>query len=393
MAGLSTQFDRDTALFHHLVDGIKDYAIFMIDISGTLVTWNPGVKRLLGYDEQEFIGKSFSEIFVEEDRKLKVPEGELKTAQKDGKAEDERWHLKKDGSQFWASGLVTLMKAEDGTIQGFTKIMRDQTQKKQFEEKLAEQANTLALLNKELTNFAGVVSHDLNAPLQTVFGFANVLKTQEGLGSEAEESVEHIISGTKRMIDLVSELLEYSTVGKNEQSMAFVDTDDLLKKVTLGLNALISKSHACVQCEALPTVWGDKTQLSRIFQNLIENAIKYSDKERPTIIKIAAKDHDSETIFSIEDNGRGIEKSEMSRLFTLFERLEPDAHVPGKGIGLATCKKIIERYGGRMWVESTAGTGSTFFFSVPNALVSNQTPMDQISNLSITQSDHHLSPH
>ena len=125
----------------------------MISPDGDILTWNPGVKRLLGYEESEFVGKPFSLIFTDEDRKLNVPESELMAVEKTGKAEDERWHRRKDDTVFWANGLVTLMKDPNGTVQGFTKIMRDQTQKKQFEERMAEQANALAVANTELTNF------------------------------------------------------------------------------------------------------------------------------------------------------------------------------------------------------------------------------------------------
>ncbi len=358
--------DVNAALFQHLIEGIKEYAIFMIDTDGLIATWNPGVKRLLGYEEEEFIGKPFSLIFTDEDTKLNIPQSELNAVKSSGKAEDERWHRKKDGSLFWASGLVTLMKEPCGTINGYTKIMRDQTQKKQFEERLAEHANALAIANTELTNFAGVLSHDLKAPLQTVQGFANLLQEQTGLDQEAEESVHYIMDGTNRMINLVNELLEYTTLVKSDEALSFVDASALLQEVLVGLTATIKKSKATVHSMGLPTVWANSVQLGRVFQNLIENAIKYSSPERPAEIKITAADTESETVFSVEDNGRGIDEKEITRLFTLFERLRPDDSISGKGIGLATCKKIVERFGGRMWVRSKPNKGSVFSFTVPH---------------------------
>lgn len=358
--------DVTEALFQHLIEGIKEYAIFMISLDGTIATWNPGVQRLLGYAENEFVGKPFSLIFTVEDIKLNIPESELKTVKSSGKAEDERWHKKKDGSLFWANGLVTLMKEPDGTMKGFTKIMRDQTQKKQFEERLAEQANALAIANTELTNFAGVLSHDLKAPLQTVQGFADILNEQKGLDKEAQESIHFIMDGTKRMINLVNELLEYTTLVKSDEALSFVDTAALLQEVLVDLTATITKNNATVHSVNLPTVWADSVQLGRIFQNLIENAIKYSSGDRAPEIKITAHDNGTETVFSVEDNGKGIDDSEIVRLFTLFERLHPEDAVSGKGLGLATCRKIVERFGGRMWVRSKLKEGSVFSFSVPH---------------------------
>lgn len=368
--------DVNDALFQHLIEGIKEYAIFMISPDGTIVTWNPGVKRLLGYEESEFIGKPFSLIFTDEDIKLNIPESELNAVKTSGKAEDERWHRKKDGSIFWASGLVTLMKEPDGTINGFAKIMRDQTRKKQFEERLAEQANALAIANTELTNFAGVLSHDLRAPLQTVQGFANILQEQKGLDKEAEESIHYIVDGTKRMINLVDELLEYTTLAKNDEALSFVDTAALLQNVLVDLTAAITRHNATVHGTALPTVWANAAQLARVFQNLIENAIKYSSQDRAPEIKISARDSNSETVFSVEDNGRGIDEHEIVRLFTLFERLHPEDTVSGKGIGLSTRRKIVESFGGRMWVRSKPNEGSVFSFSVPHPTEANAKPTE-----------------
>jgi len=363
----TSRSSNDAALFQHLIEGIKEYAIFMIDLEGIIVTWNPGVRRLLGYEEGEFIGKPFALIFCDEDVLSNIPKSELMTASTSGRAEDERWHKRKDGSVFWASGLVTLMK-DDTKILGYTKIMRDQTQKKRFEERLAEQANALAVANRELTNFAGIVSHDLNAPLQTVYGFANILKEQKGLDAEAEESVEHIITGTQRMIKLIDELLQFTVDENQEVTLCFVNTAVVLQDVLVALTSMISTHKATVHGENLPTVWAEELQLGRVLQNLIENAIKYSSPGKNAEIKISARDNGTETIFSVEDNGRGINENEITRLFTLFERLRPNSEIPGKGIGLATCRKIIERLGGRMWARSKLNEGSVFYFSLPHPI-------------------------
>ena len=174
------------------------------------------------------------------------------------------------------------------------------------------------------------------------------------------------MDGTKRMINLVNELLELTTSVKGDDQLSFVDTAALLKDVLLGLSASISSSKATVHASELPTVWANHVQLGRVFQNLIENGIKYSSVSKPPEIKVTARAAESEVIFSVEDKGVGISKDHIGRLFTLFERLHPDDGLPGKGIGLSTCRKIVESFGGRMWVSSTPNIGSVFSFSVPH---------------------------
>ena len=361
-------------LVHHLLEEIKDYAIFMIDLEGKIVTWNPGVQRLLGYSEDSFIAQPFANLFTEADRQVNIPEAELKNALEKGRAEDERWHQKKDGSVFWASGLVTVIKNEQGFSTGFAKIMRDQTQKKQFEEEIAKNVNLLSVANKELKNFAQLVSHDLNAPLQTMYGFANLLKDQAKLEPEAEESLEYIVDGAQRMINLVHELLDYSTQENQELDVILVDSATLVGEVLRNLTARIKAKDATVAVEGAPQVWADPTQLSRVLQNLIENAIKYTPANRTPAIQVIAEEKGDDVVFEIRDNGRGMTSEEASKLFTLFERLHPEEDIPGKGIGLATCKKIIERMDGKIWVTSKENEGSSFFFSLPQHPKSVESP-------------------
>jgi PAS domain S-box-containing protein len=371
-----SEFEQDalhSQLFHHLIDGLQDYAIFVIHRTGKIATWNPGVQRILGYDKDEFIGLPFSRLFTTEDNLTGIPEAELHLAQSEGKAEDERLHVKKDGSTFWASGLVTPMKDGDGKILGFTKIMRDQSERKRYEETLAQQANALAVANRELQGFAGVVSHDLNAPLQTMYGFANILKARTDLDEEAEQSIRQISEGAKRMSQFVSQLLRYSTALERNDELLLVDSGPLLQEVLLSLSVQIEKTSAKITNDSLPQVWADRVQLGRVFQNLIENAIKYRKEGRAPEISVSAEHVDEGVVFAIKDNGRGISSEDMPKIFTLFGRVQ-ERGITGYGIGLSSCRKIVERFGGRIWVESVLGEGSTFFFLIPHKRIETRAP-------------------
>ncbi len=361
----AAEIEADRELFRHLIDGIKDYAIFMIKPDGIIATWNPGVKRLLGYEEQEFVGQPFSLIFTRTDIEQGVPEAELKIAISKDRAEDERWHRKKDGSVFWASGLVTRMFDENNVLRGCTKIMQDQTAKKEFEKQLLDTTHALTLANKELSNFAGILSHDLNTPLQTVYGFANILKEKDSIDSEFEESVNYIVDGTKRMINLVSDLLRFTNAEGSVNELSETDTNAIVHQIISGLNAKIKESQASVICDDLPIVWAHEIHLGRIFQNLIENAIKYSRKDIKPLIHIGARPGKNEVIFYVEDNGIGIEPGAKDKLFILFERVKSNQDIAGKGIGLAVCKKIIKKWGGRIWIEHK-NDGTIFCFSIPD---------------------------
>lgn len=362
----------DMLLFRHLIDGIKDYAIFMIKLDGVIGTWNPGVQRLIGYEEEEFVGKHFSILFFEEEKALGLAEGELHIASKEGKAEDERWHKKKNGEKFWASGLVTSIKNESEEVIGYAKIMRDKTEQKKFDDERSKTLNALALANKELANFAGVVSHDLKAPLNTVYGFANILKSKSIRDSEVQESISHIIDGTQRMLSLVGTVLEYSAAPGGGNLKELIDGNKVVMQVLTSLKASISESGALISVENLPQVWAEQVQLERVFQNLIENAIKYRTPGLKPEISISVELKDEVVIFSVEDNGIGIIKENIENVFTFFERADADSSVMGQGIGLATCRKIIENWNGRVWVESMREKGSIFYFSLPT-----QPPMEK----------------
>ena len=234
--------------------------------------------------------------------------------------------------------------------------------------KLHQLNQDLAHSNQELEQFAYIASHDLQQPLQTITGFAELLlslKSEINLEEEADEYVTPILEEGIRMQGLIKNLLEYSRVGTKRQELQPTDCNIILAETLKNIHHSIEKSQAIITHQTLPTVKADKIQLGQLLQNLISNGIKYC---RPGVIPqvtISAEQKPQEWIFIIQDNGIGIKSDYFERIFQVFQRLHTVQDYPGTGIGLAICKKIVERHGGKIWVESEFGVGTTFYFTLP----------------------------
>jgi signal transduction histidine kinase len=231
---------------------------------------------------------------------------------------------------------------------------------------LNQQAAELKRSNADLEQFAYVASHDLQEPLRMVSGFTGLLKRRYGgkLDADADEYIEFAVSGANRMQSLINDLLSYSRVGREEVAAKAVDTQVALDQALANLQTAIEDRSAMVSCGQLPTVWANHGMLVRLFQNLISNALKFCKAERP-IVRIQAEARGGDWVFSVADNGIGIEPQYKDRIFLIFQRLHKQSEYPGTGIGLAVCKRIVERNGGRIWLESEPGKGTTFFFTLP----------------------------
>jgi PAS domain S-box-containing protein len=250
----------------------------------------------------------------------------------------------------------------------FIGTAQDITQRKQVEEELRQIANDLARSNADLEQFAYVASHDLQEPLRAVVGCVQILQRryQGQLDDRADELITHIIDGASRMQKLIEDLLVFSRVGTRGKQLSPVNSSDALNLALSNLATAIKESHAVITYDPLPIVNADSSQLTSLFQNLISNAIKFCRNHSPQI-HIKAECKENKCIFSVSDNGIGIESQYFERIFGVFQRLHTRKEYPGTGIGLAICKKIIERHGGNIWVESTLNQGSTFFFTLPFA--------------------------
>jgi signal transduction histidine kinase len=238
--------------------------------------------------------------------------------------------------------------------------------RRQAEEDLARKVDELARSNAELEQFAYVASHDLQEPLRMVATYTQVLaeRYRGRLDENADKFIGYACEGALRMQTLIRDLLAYSRVGRSDEARGRVDCDAAIEEVLLSLDPAIRESGAVVTHSALPVVWADRSQIAQAFQNLIGNAIKFHGKEAPAI-SVQAEKAGPQWLFSVSDNGIGIAPEYAKDIFVVFQRLHTRTEYPGNGIGLAICKKIIERNGGKIWVEAQTGHGSIFKFTMP----------------------------
>ena len=349
-----------------LIDGAKDYAIVMLEVDGSVSSWNDGATRLKGWGEQEALGRHFSLFYPEESVAAGVPQRELELAASGGRIAEEGWRMRKDGSRFLAEVIITAIRDDSGKLRGYSKITRDITERKLAEEQIQLTLAELERSNKELEQFAYVASHDLQEPLRMVSSFTQLLAQRyEGqLDDQARKFIDYAVDGAVRMQRLINDLLAYSRVSTQGKTLETIDSHAALGEALRNLAGSIEENRAIVASDDLPTVRADATQLSQLFQNLIGNAIKFRGAEAP-LIRISASDLGREWRFSVRDNGIGIEDQYAEKVFVIFQRLHTRQEYPGTGIGLAICKRVVERHGGRIWFESEAGKGSTFNFTIP----------------------------
>ena len=233
-------------------------------------------------------------------------------------------------------------------------------------QELLQRNEQLARSNAELEQFAYVASHDLQEPLRMVASYTQLLakRYQGKLGRDADDFIGYAVQGATRMQALINDLLACSRVGTKGKPFSPTDCEALLESTLVNLKVAIEERGAVITHEPLPTVMGDPVQLGQLFQNLIGNAMKFC-KGRSPAIHLLATPEDGKWRFAVRDNGIGIDPKHRERIFVIFQRLHTNEEYPGTGIGLAICKKIVERHGGRIWVESAVGTGSTFCFTLP----------------------------
>ncbi len=252
---------------------------------------------------------------------------------------------------------------------GLCGISVDITDRRNALEELESKANELARSNGELAQFAFIASHDLKEPIRAVSSYAQMLERFYGaqLDDRAKLFLGYIVDGVKRMYTLIDDLLSYSRIGDSQSQATFTDMDAAARGAQANLSAQIAEANAKVTiAKPLPTVWITQHEALQIFQNLIGNAVKYRSQEAPEI-EISAELDEHRVRFAVRDNGLGIERQYFDKIFILFQRLHTREEYSGTGIGLAICKKIVERYGGNIWVESRVGEGSTFFFTLPSS--------------------------
>jgi PAS domain S-box-containing protein len=370
--------------FRLIFESVKDFSIFTTDLNGTIDSWNTGAENVFGYEETEILGCPFETIFTTEDRALGAHVTELAKAARDGRAVDERWHLKKDGSRFWASGMVTPLTDEDGAIVGFTKVARDITERKRAEQLLEAHAAALREEHRRKDEFLAMLAHELRNPLAAIGGTTHLFR----IGAEAEadlqwgrEVIDRQVAQLTRLIDDLLDVSRIST-GKIYLKKEPLDFRDVIANACEASRPLIeAKRHAL--SVFLPTeplrVDGDPARLQQVIGNIVANAAKYTDEAGQITVSAIADGANVEV--EVLDNGVGISPEMLPEIFSLFTQVDGSLGRAqgGLGIGLSLVKTLVEMHEGAVVVASDGpGLGSRFTVRLP--LMTDDRPLSAGAN-------------
>ncbi|MEW5860569.1 MAG: ATP-binding protein [Cyanobacteriota bacterium] len=384
--------------FLMLLGNMKDYAIFFLDLDGRVIKWGAGAESILGYQEAEILGKSGSIIFTPEDRDRGDDHKELRKALTEGRAENERWHVRKDGSRFWGSGIVTSLRDENGQLQGLAKIMRDFTERKQAEEERTrllareQEARTQAeSANRMKDEFLATLSHELRSPLNAMLGWTSLLRTRKFDAATTARAIETIERNAKAQARLIEDLLDVSRIIRGQLRLT-VRSMELIPVIESAINTVRPAADAKnIQVHLLldtfvGSISGDPDRLQQIIWNLLTNAIKFTPQGGR--VQVYLQGDRSHVEISISDTGEGISAEFLPYVFDRFRQADNSITRPyaGLGLGLAIVRHLVELHGGTVRAESPGeGQGSTFIVKLPlinTARVEKRTKEEEESLLS-----------
>lgn len=378
-------------IFGLLINAVTDYAIFSLDVNGIIQTWNPGGIRLKGYAAQEIIGQHFSRFYTESDKAINHPHFELEQAKVIGTYEEEGWRVKKDGSTFWASVVITALRDNQGLLRGFAKVTRDLTQKKLAEDELKRAYESLELRVEERTNelahakveadkavkardeFLSIASHELNTPLTSLKLQIQLRKKQLSNGNTTlmtPEGIEKMIKSDEKQINrlsrLVDDMLDISRLNSGSVNFkkSVVDINQLVAEIASRFSAQLVALGVPLIIESKKAVAGfwDQHRIDQVITNLLTNAMKYGDN-KPISIRIDADEYNA--LISVTDQGIGISPEDQSRVFQQYERAVSANAVSGLGLGLFIVNQILVGHKATIVLTSELGKGSTFLVTLP----------------------------
>ena len=349
-----------------LIEGIKDYAIFLLSPQGIVSSWNDGAKHIIGYETNDIVGQHFSKFYIPESAAAQFPQFELLKALENGRFEDEGWRVRKNGTKFWANVVIYPIFNSHKEHIGFTKITRDLSERVRNED-LTKKNVELHRLNTDLDNFIYTASHDLKSPIANMEGLLSLIemKVSPQLSSEGKQMIGMMEASVEKLNNTIKSLIEVTKAQKDlEAKVEVIQLSETLDEVKGEIAEQIKESGAVIQ-ESLEEkeVNFPRASLKSIIYNLLSNAIKYRSPDRPPLIKVYSFTEGSRTVVCIRDNGLGLTEAQQARLFSMFKRFH--SHVEGTGIGLYIVKRTMENNGGRIKVQSQLDEGTEFKLYFP----------------------------
>ncbi len=361
-AGRWAPSSRDSG-YRTVLDALP-VGIFTTTAAGVVLDATPAVARAVGAaDRTVLAGADLFELLDDEERRRQVRE---RLAAGEAVRNLDARVRRRDGELVWLRINAWPVADAGGTEGRFEGTLEDISSYKRVEKELSERAAALVQSNAELQQFAYVISHDLQEPLHLIERYTKMVNERyaDELDDDGQRFMEHVLSSAERMQTMIDDVLEYARVDTRGREFEEVAFDDVVDEALKNVKAVVEETSATVTRHGLPALRADGAQMVQLFQNLLGNALKFHGEEAPAV-QISAVESETEWVFAVMDNGIGIEADHLERIFGMFQRLHSAEEVPGTGIGLAICKRIVERHGGQIWATSEAGKGSTFYFTLP----------------------------
>jgi len=368
---------EDLRQYHSLLLSSVQDAIIAHDERLTITYWGKGAEEIFGWSQEEVLGKDSYELL-----RTRIPgssrERGVRQLKETGHYEGEVFYRHRDGHEILVHVKSSVLRGQNGQFNGLVTSMRDITRRKQMEDELRKSRDELEMRvqertaelerkNQELQEFAFVASHDLAEPLRKIQAFGSLLSTKKAdrLGEDGKDYISRMTTAANRMQDLLEGLLRYSRVETKGEEFRPTSLEEVVKGAVSDLEIQIKEGPAEVTLGPLPVVNGDPSQLRQLFQNLIANAVKYRRLETEVVVKVYGENENGNARVLVEDNGIGFDEQHLGKIFQPFQRLHGRSEYSGIGMGLAICRKIVERHGGTITARSTPGQGSTFIVTLP----------------------------